>query len=119
MIGVGELICDPDFCTEFIIRRKIPGKWRGGRQVQEMYSVPVVGLVTVASGKDMEMLPEGDRVHGLKTFYTDAEHELRVSTDETLSDTCEYKGQEYRLLQVYDYSDFGFYKAIGTRIGGI
>ncbi len=65
------------------------------------------------------MLPEGDRVHALKTFYTDAAQPMRLTGSETTSDICEYKGERYRLLQVYDYSDFGFYKAIGARIGGV
>ncbi len=117
MINVGELVHDPNFCTEFKLHRKLPGEWIGGRQKQKEKIVDIEGVVTATNSKDMEMLAEGDRVHGLKTFYADIE--MRLTNNESTSDICEYKGQRYRLLQVFDYSDFGYYKAIGTLIGGM
>lgn len=119
MINVGELIHDPDFCTNFTILRNLLGEWIEGRYSELKQRLEVEGIVTATTSKDMEMLPEGDRTHGLKTFYVDAETELRLTDDETMSDICEYKGQRYRLLQVFEYGDYGYYKAIGTRIGGV
>lgn len=117
MINVGELIHDPDFCTDFRIHRKISGEWSGGRQKQKDNIIKAEGVVTAATSEDMELLSEGDRVHGLKTFYTD--EEMKLTDNETTSDICEYKGLRYRLLQVINCEDFGYYKAIGARIGGV
>lgn len=117
MINIGELIHDSDFCTKFTIHRKISGKWIGGRQERKEKVIEAEGIVTATSSEDMELLSEGDRVHGLKTFYTDVK--MRLTDNETTSDICEYKGLRYRLLQVFNYEDFGYYKAIGTRIGGV
>lgn len=116
MVDVSELIHDVDFCTVFNVYRKKADQWSGGRQVQMEEKIEVKGIVLPASSEDIEMLPEGERTQGLKAFY--ACRELRLTDSETTSDICEYKGRRYRLLQVYDYSDFGYYKAIGTRIGG-
>lgn len=117
MINVGELIHDPDFCTELKIHRKVSGEWIGGRQKQKDKVIEVEGIVAATTSEDMELLSEGDRIHGLKTFYTDTE--FRLTDNETTSDICEYKGLRYRLLQVFNCEDFGYYKAIGTRIGGV
>lgn len=117
MINIGELIYDPDFCTEFKIIRKNVGTWTCGRQTEQTKILNVIGIVTSVSSKDLEMMPEGDRVHGIKTFYTDKQ--LRITGNESTSDICEYQGKQYRLLQVFDYNNNGFYKAIGTLIGGV
>lgn len=118
MINIGELIFDSDFCTEFKILRQVGGKWENRRWIGgESKKIKVTGIVTAVNSKDIEMLPDGDRVHGLKTFYTD--QELRLTDQEATSDICEYQDKQYRLLQVFNYSNNGYYKAIGTLIGGI
>lgn len=118
MIDVSELLCDPDLCTAFTIVRHGGGRWEKRRWTGETPErIEAVGIVTATAGKDLERLPEGDRAHGLKTFYT--AQELRLTGQEATSDLCEYRGRCYRLLQVFDYSQNGYYKAIGTLIGGM
>lgn len=116
MIDVAELIHDPDFCVNFNIFRK-SGSWVKGRWITEDEIIPVTGIVTAVNSKDLQILAEGDRTNGLKTFY--AIEELRGSSDKATADVCEYKGKQYRLIQDFDYSDFGYYKAIGTFLGGV
>lgn len=117
MIRVEEVIFDADFCVEFVIVRKIKGEWVNGRQSEGTKKINVYGIVNSTSSKDMEMLPEGDRIHGLKTFYTN--QELYLTSNQTTADICEYQGKKYRLLQGFDYGNNGYYKAIGTLVGGV
>ena len=41
------------------------------------------------------------------------EIELAISDTETTSDTIVWRGSRYKLLHVFDYSDNGYWKAIG------
>ena len=51
----------------------------------------------------------------MKAFYADVP--MRVTDTEETSDVCVYRGKQYKLLQVFDYSSNGYYKAIGTMVG--
>lgn len=116
MIDMSELLYDQDFCEEFKILRS-SGEYINHRWEPSIEIIHVTGIAAVVSSKDFDMLPEGDRVSGLRTFYT--MQELRGSSNEATADICEYHGQKYRLFQVLDHSNNGFYKAIGKLIGGV
>lgn len=114
-IDVSELVHDPDFCTRFTVIRMGEPTWEKGRQIQVRAQVTVEGIVEPSSSADIELLDTADRIAGAKTFITD-EVPLRVTDTETTSDRCIYRGRVYKLLQAFDYSDNGYYKAIGTVI---
>ena len=115
MIYVQELIHDPDFCDTFQLIRHIGSEWERGEQIVKTETLTIEGIVSPATSKDIEMLPEGDRQTGMKTFYADVP--MHVTDTEETSDICEYRGKQYKLLQVFDYSSNGYYKAIGTMTG--
>lgn len=115
MINVAELIHDPDFCTKFKRVRQIGSKVGGRWVVEREDTKTITGVVSGVNSKDLEILPEGDRVKELKTFY--ALDELRVTGNNATSDICEYKDSRYKLIQGFDYSDYGYYKAIGIKLG--
>lgn len=116
MIDLSELIHDLDFCTNFIVVKESNPVWNKGELTQKEIKLTVEGIVLPSSSKDIELLPEADRVHGLKSFFTD-ECEFTLTDTEKTSDICIYRGKAYKLLQVFDYSDNGYYKAIGAMIG--
>lgn len=116
MIDMSELLCDPDFCEEFTVLRK-SGDWINRRWVETEQKISVMGVATAVNNKDFDMLPEGDRVSGLRTFYTNIE--LCGSSDTSTADICEYRGSKYRIFQVFNYSNNGFYKAMGKLVGGV
>lgn len=68
------------------------------------------------------MLPEGDRIAGLMTFYSTADKPIYTTRnkddDKGTSDELEWRGERYRVLQVFPYNDFGYVKALGTRMSG-
>lgn len=116
MIDMSELLYDQDFCEEFKILRS-SGQYVNHRWQPSTEVINVTGIATTVNSKDFDMLPEGERVSGLRTFYS--MQELRGSSGEATADICEYHGQQYRLFQIFDYSNNGFYKAIGKLIGGV
>ncbi|MDQ0202481.1 hypothetical protein [Pectinatus haikarae] len=116
MIDVSELIHDPDFCMNFSVVKKAAPVWVQGEQTATETNTIVEGIVLPSSSKDIDMLPEADHAHGLKTFFTD-ECSLDVTDTEKTSDTCIYKGKKYKLLYAFDYAENGYYKAIGTLLG--
>lgn len=116
-IDLTELMYDSDFCTTFVVE-KHQQTWSEGELVTLTTPTTVTGIVAPSSPKDVEMLEVGDRKHGTKTFYTN-EIELEVTDTEKTSDTIVWKGNRYKLLHVFDYSENGFWKAIGDLQGGV
>ncbi len=114
MIDLSELLEDPDFCDTYKVLRK-RSYWNEGKQVSDIDEFTVEGIVLPSTSKDIDMLPEGDRQHGLKTFFSPVP--LHVTDTEETSDICVYRGQQYKLLSAFDYQSNGFYKAIGTLTG--
>lgn len=115
MINLEELTYDGDFCTSFVVEKR-QQSWVEGELVTLTTPTTVTGIVTPSSPKDIEMLEYGDRKHGVKTFYTNG-IELEISDTEKTSDTIVWKGNRYKLLHVFDYSENGFWKAIGDLLG--
>jgi len=79
-------------------------------------------VVIAANTKDVNMMPEGDRIAGLMTFYTNADKPIFVtrnlSEDQGTSDEIEWRGERYRVMQTFPYQDYGYIKAMGTRMVG-
>ncbi len=116
-INVAELISDPDFCTTFIVEKKTLEEWSKGQPVYELSRTTVTGIVAPSSSKDLSLMPEGDRKHGMKTFYTDTDMHMEISDTEKTSDTCIWNGQRYKLINGWNYSNNGYYKAMGELLG--
>lgn len=115
MIDVGNLIHDPDFCTKFDIVRIAGTEWVKGEQVITLETITVEGIASPATSKDLELLPEGDRRQGVKSFYADIP--FHITDKESTSDYFEFRSSKYKLLQVFDYSDNGYYKALAAYVG--
>lgn len=121
MISIDEIILDPDFAQPYIGYRK-SGDWVEGEFIQNEVVVNFYGAIIAANIKDVNMLPEGDRIEGLMVFHTTADNPIFVTrnlTDEKgTSDELEWRGERYRVMQTYPYNDYGYMKAIATRKAG-
>lgn len=115
MIDVSEVITDPDFAQTYTIYRQTGGQWVNGRWVDGEVAFSVTGVVTPPNAKELEQVPEGDRVTGLMCFYATVPlYITRVDeTDTGTSDQIEWRGDRYRLIQIFNYGDYGYYKALG------
>lgn len=116
MINMARAINHPKLSKPFIIYRK-KGQMVKGRFVQEEEKkITMNGVVCVASPKDLEMIPEGDRVGGEMKFHTT--REVFVTRKDGTSDELFWNGERYKIYSVSPYKDYGFYKAIAMRKGG-
>lgn len=113
MLDMSELIHDPDFCVSFvIIKNRSSDTWQDGDPVLSEQQIQVEGVVTPTSSRDIQMLPEGDRRTGMMTFVSDLP--LEVSNTITISDYCLFHGSRYKLVSIFDWSENGFFKALGS-----
>lgn len=117
LINVSKVILDSRFYQSFKIFRK-SGEWLKGRFEQNETEISISGVITPAKPKEIEMIPEGDRVggeisiHTINKLYTT--HSLE--NEEGTSDEIEWQGERYKIYQVNDYSQYGYYSAIAMRL---
>jgi hypothetical protein len=109
------------FTQGFIIKRPTT-TWVLGGITQAAVSIPALGAVTVAKERDLVQVPEADRVTGAMLFISVTE--MRVTrlgaagAGSATSDTIVWRGDTYRLAKLWPYADYGFYRALGVRVGG-
>lgn len=119
MINVSRVINDPRFSESFKVYRK-SGEWIRGRFNQEEKEITMNGVITPAKPKEIEMIPEGDRVGGEISIHTTSKlyttHALDKEDTEGTSDEIEWHGERYKLYSLNDFSQFGYYSAIGIRL---
>jgi hypothetical protein len=116
-INMADVVNDADFAQAFTITRN-SGAWVGGNWIADATEVPGYGIIEPASSRDVQMIPEGDRVTGMMAFWSSAPLYITDAAAQVTSDQITWNGELYRLLFVYPWSDFGYYKAIGARMVG-
>lgn len=120
MINVSRVINDPRVSQSFSIFRK-KGYWDKGRFAQEEAKINMSGVISVAKPKDIEMIPEGDRVGGELSIYSTQEifttrkGDISKEKDSGTSDELLWHGERYKIYSVSPYRDYGYYKAIAMR----
>lgn len=123
MINVSEILTDADFAQSYTVQRT-SGHWEYGRFIiDSTTNLNFYGPVLPSSAKELNQVPEGERITGMMTFYTTPDNPFQISyhtsdSDEGLSDLVVWRGAQYKLIQVFPYDDYGYQKAIGTKISG-
>lgn len=119
MIDLSELVDDPDFAQEFTLLRST-GNFVDGRWVENpKTTVVMTGVITPMSARELQQMPEADRVIGSINIYTlQPLYTTTGGSPQRTSDQILWKGHYYKLFQINDYSDFGFYHSIGQRVTG-
>ena len=123
MINVAKAITDPRFSQPFKVFRK-SGEWIKGRFIESEKEISMIGVIAPSKPKEIEMIPEGDRVGGEITIHTTRKLYTTRSIDtaedngenQGTSDIIEWQGERYKLYQVNDYSQYGYYSSIGMRL---
>lgn len=118
-----DVVNDPDFAQAFDITRSQGGSFVAGAWQNAVVSIPGYGVVQPSTPEELEQVPEGDRVKGMVTFHSSQViyETNRVgigNVDEGTSDTILWNNQTYRIVKVFPWQDFGYYKAMGARTSG-
>ena len=117
MIDLSLVVTDPRFAQTFSVYRKI-GEWIKGRFEQTEIEIKIVGTISIASAKQIEFIPEGDRIggeisiHCVKELYTSR----NAPNDSGTADELLWHGERYKIYSVNPYSDYGYFSAIGQRL---
>lgn len=122
MLNISELINDPDFAqpTGFTVTRST-GAWVAGVFTVTTEQLAYTGTIIPATTKEIEMLPEADRVHGavsvwtLAPLYVTRLDNTNTGEDGGLSDEITWDGKQWKIMQVRGFQDYGYYKGIAIR----
>ncbi len=118
MLNVSALLSDPDFAQPLTINRAT-GAFVLGGFTSTPAAISAGGVVDVASERELAQVPEGDRVTGAMAFYVAVPVYLTQAGQTTApSDTITWRGDTYRLVKIWPYADYGYYKAVGVRMSG-
>lgn len=113
---------DPDLAESFVIQRST-GQFVAGGYSDTKTDIQTFGVVTVATEKQLASLPEADRVHGVRAFFTQfpmyVTNEQRSDGTSGTSDILVWQNQSYRILSVGQFQNRGgFYCALASRMKG-
>jgi hypothetical protein len=104
----------------FTVYRKT-GQWAGGRWQESENPITLEGTIVPDNPKDLDQVPEGDRVKGIITVYCPQQiyttHAISDGQQGAgTSDQIEWHSERYRVYSTQPFIDYGFYKAIGIRM---
>ena len=121
MLNPSRILSSPHFRQTFSVFRS-SGKFALGGWIEEVQSPPsfdVSGAVWPSTAKEIEQVPEGDRVTGMVSFASVTPlFTTHASGVAGTSDQIEWHGELYKLIQVMNYSDYGFYVVVGAKMSG-
>lgn len=121
MISLAEIVNDPDFAQSFTVERSSGSFDDTGTFVSTPADVPFYGIIQPATAKEIEAVPEGDRKREVKSLHSSQEFFLtRNDPSKGISDIAIWPatGERYKLVKLYPWIDFGYYKALGVRMAG-
>lgn len=122
MIDLSSVVLDQRFAQTFTVIRKT-GDWVGARFSESETTIQMTGTISIANAKQIEFIPEGDRVGGEIAIHTIeplyCSRNLQDSNGNNKSGTADiinWHNDKYKVYQVNEYSDYGYYFAIGQRM---
>lgn len=114
LFSLAEVVNDPDLSQGFTILRST-GIFQNGAWKSTTTQVQGAGVVSNAQDSEIEMLGEGDVVLEARVFYSAAPiYKTREGTG--ASDILVWQGEQFRVLRVARYQDYGFYRAVASKI---
>ena len=116
-IEISQVVNDPDVAQAFTILRSV-GAWNLGTWVPVTANVQSYGVITEPTVNELEMVPEGDKVKGVMVFWSSQPIFVTSAAQGVgnSSDIIVWRGQNFRVLSVKQYLDWGYYRAIATRM---
>jgi len=111
MLDVSEIFADPAFAQRVVIQRGQGAYQADGTWDQGYMPDTITAIVHPVKPDDLQLLPEGERYLPCK----------KVMSLEPIAigDLVAYQGTHWRLSQLSDWSDYGYYNGIAVRHDGI
>jgi cell division protein YceG involved in septum cleavage len=118
-ISLTRVANSPAFAQAYTVNRST-GSFQQGGYVSTTTARAFWGIVQPATEEDLQQVPEGDRSTGMMGFISEQPmHKTRAAGSASgIGDTVTWRGQDYRVVAVTQWGDFGFFKAIAARLSG-
>jgi hypothetical protein len=121
-MNLGKTATSPRLNGQWVTVYRSIGSFQLGGWVETPHSPAffrVWSVVSPANEKDLDQVPEGDRVVGGMIFHTRSELFI-THNDQTpgTSDKLKWRNEMYRIIKIWPYIDYGYFKALGQRITG-
>jgi hypothetical protein len=124
IIQMSDIVNDPYITAPegYVITRNY-GSWVAGIWTVAPTTLQGYGVIRPAKEEELEMVPAGDRVKGLMCFYSSTPIFISGTTAQNdgnahTSDQIAWNGQNWRVVAVGNWTDFGYWKAIARRMSG-
>jgi hypothetical protein len=115
---LSEVVLDSEIAEPFQILRPFGQFAAGGWEVLSTQVINTFGVVSIASAREIAMLPEGDRSNEVRAFWTTEPMYLTDGQRGQTSDVLVWQGTKYRILKQPQYDNRGYWKALATRLLG-
>lgn len=117
MINLSRVVLSPHLSQDITIKRTSGGSWQDGQYIKGEPSIMhMQGIVTIASAKDLQQAPEGDRQRGGVKVLTTKRIYITGESNNNYSDIVIWHGEEYKVYSVASNSDYGFYRSLCIRL---
>ena len=122
MLNVSNVVNSPRLREDFSITRTT-GLWMNGRFTPNAPTTLNLTGIIIPTSEDMVQTPNGGLIQGeLRVFTASKLYETKLDVqagqDGVISDEIIWKGENWKVLQVRDFSDSGYYRAVCTREKG-
>lgn len=111
-----ELLNDPDFVTEFTLGISTGVRHNDGRFINEVSLHYKKGVIQPANSKDTQYLIDGDKHRQTIKVYAGEYLSPVDKRVPQLGDTICWHCNDYRVVNVDDWSQYGYWKAIAVQL---
>ena len=117
-VNLSRVVHSPRMSQKITILRRT-GSWEYGTWVQsdQPETLTMRGIVTMASAKDLQQVPEGDRLTGSIKILTTERIFITDGAAGNITDMVFWRGARYRVVTVTPDIDYGFYRSRNTISG--
>lgn len=104
-LDVSDILDDPDFATSFTVKRNVATTGANGRATYTATETPTTGVVTSDAGQNLSRTADARNAVGRIMIHT--KFFLYSGEDATEADIIVWRGREWTIIVVNDYSEYG------------
>lgn len=113
---ITELLEDPDFVTDFTLGIGQGVRTNDGRFIDEVSLHYKKGVIQPANSRDTQHLLEGDKYRKTIKVYAGEYLSTVDKRVPQLGDTICWHCDDYRIVNVDDWSQYGYWKALAVQL---
>ena len=120
MINVSRVLRSRHLRQAFTVTRTTGHFGKGGWISDAPTTITMFGVIYPTTAREMQQVPEADRIEGMMTFLTMAPIYLsrKQTAGQGISDYATWDGEQYKIVSITPYKDYGYYMSVGVRVKG-